>query len=196
MEEGNAGLELVANAAKMQELFVDESSDISEPALPALAYNEDGYRGEIEAYLSQVREFAVQNGKRKFLGALSQEYDSIPESEFASKHKVIQDELTESSNELESMPSETEYMNCVAGDGTYLQKEFFPILPGGMTKRLIIDMNAEDAKKHDMVVGQKATVLLLPRQQVQYLHAARPKGLHMLSFNCNDQRLNDLIKEE
>lgn len=195
-EDANAGLDLIADSTKMRELFADESGDIAQPSLPALNYNEDGYREEIKAYLVQMREYAIKTGKNGVYEALGQAYEAIPEEEFAEKRRTIQLELAEESNELANMPDEITFIQSVTGDGSYLRKEFFPVLPGGMTRRLVVDANPEDARKHDSIVGQKATVLLLPGAQIQYLDAAKPKGLHMLSFNCDQKRLDDLIKEE
>lgn len=191
----DVGLDLLHDKRKMTDILGPEIQPYVCPPLPSFSYNENGYDGEIKNYLISMLHYAIRQSRADYQRELIKVFEAVTSEEIEKKKEIISRKLRDNSVELSKLPNEKQFIASVSGDGKYLNKCFFPIRPGGVTKKLVIDFNEQDAVSHDQEVGQNATVLLISDMQMMYLNASLPKGLQMLSFDCDDERLSDLIKE-
>lgn len=191
----SVGLELLSDREKMSELFDASMISATKPQLPSLLYNEAGYYQDIETYLEQVRTCAIVEAKKLYLETLQKAYSSISDEEIALKKIDINKKLAEANAQLAYVPSEKEFIEG-ANDtaGTTMISFFSPINPGGVTKRLIVDSSVKDAERHDSKVNREVTVMLLPEIQAT-ITSTKPKAIQMLTFDCDRNRLDDLIRE-
>lgn len=189
------GVELLTNRLKLGELFDTGGISIVHAQLPGFAYNENGYDQEIQSYLTQVRDCAAAEGRKAFLEKLREAYASVTEDEITQKKIRINQLLTETNAELALVPSEETFIKELRDSGAALSAYFKPTKPGGMTKRLLIDSDVNAAQRHDAMVNKDVTVMLLPGFQTSTVSAVKPKAFQLLSFDCDMDRIEDLIKE-
>lgn len=195
LQSCSVGIELLSDRKKINELFDGSMIGTMRPQLPGLVYNESGYEQEIGTYLEQVRNCAIAEAKKNYLESLQDAYKLISDEEIAQKKIEINQQLADANAQLALVPSEKDFIEG-ANDtaGSTMLSFFSPINPGGVTKRLIVDSTVGEAQRHESMANKEVTIMLLPEIQAT-IASTRPKALQLLSFDCDRNRLDDLIRE-
>ena len=193
LKEAQVGLELRCDPAKIKEILPKAGDAGVQPQMPSLTYNESGYREEIDKYFKGVRDYAIQAAHRKFAQNLIDQCEKINVDERKKEKEEVGKKLSDEKNVLAGMPDEAGFLNMVTAS-LALPASFHPGMPGGSTTKVLIDLDANTAERHDKNVAG-CNIAYLPKEQMLLADDAETKAFHVLDFDCDKARLDDLIKE-
>ena len=194
IEAASVGLGLLSDSEKMTGILAPEKASGLPPAPPALAYKEDGYLSEIRNYLESVQAFTKQKAVANFMDRLLKAYQNISQDYYDRQYADRKKRLQDTENALDGMPDETVFLRDAEGAGTNLSSSFYPVRPGGQSKRMVLEYDFNTGTDHERQLNADVTVMYLPKLQLISPDPIATKGLHVLSFNCTSERLEDLIK--
>lgn len=193
--EVGIGLKLEEDRSGVTMIFDSCGQTPIAPRLPALAYRKDGYLEEIGTYFSQVQSYALAKGRESFLKSLAGAYGKIDDEEIRKRKGELEKQLRDAQNEFAAVPGEEEFLAGVSAVGQVLHTNFHPNIPGGgATAKLVVDDLEENAAKHDAETPPDVNVIFLNGSRFASGGKMHTKAVHVLSFDCSQQRLNDLIR--
>lgn len=196
IEEAGVGLEMQKNRNRMESVLSPGRMTVAEPSMPKLIYKPEGPAGDIAAYLADVRKYAEAKVKFDYCNALCEAYRAIPESQYLEKQKELKEQAGRIDTRLEGMLDRKTFINMVQSGGALPMTCFYPVLGGGKQTNWAIARTAEDAAELDAhCTGSKTSVYFIDEETggLKTVDNAPIKALQILLFDCDDDRLRDLI---
>lgn len=193
-ERASVGLGLFSDRAKMKEILAPEKGVIFPPHTPEFNYNEKGYLAEIKQYLDQAQSYIIHKSAFTTREELLKAYLGIKEEYFAKQYSERRKLLQDTENELEGIPEEDAFLRDAESSGVNLSASFYPVKPGGLTKRILLEYDYKVAENHDNKTSTDIITMYFSYSQLIAPDPIGTRALHILSFNCTDDRLDDLIK--
>lgn len=194
-KEAGLGLGVYAKKHQMCDIFKASVKEEKEPHLPQLSYNPEGYSEEIQKFFSSYTDYAAVCAGNSFCRKLQAAYNTVPDEKINEQHQRAENDLKDKNNRLAATPDTTQFVQLICDDsGTGMRTGFLPQTPGGQTKKIIIGHDPKLAEKYQDTIANKATSMLLPRDGLLENESSVLKGLHILSFDCTKERLDDLLQ--
>ena len=194
IEEAKVGIDLEADTNMMISILQPERFAVSEPQMPGLAYSENGYSAEIGAYLMNVRRYAAESVKRAFGDALLNAYKEKDPSLFSEKRGVLMKQLGNINIRLSGVMTKEDFIGMVASDIPLRQTSFFPVIGGGTGITCVLCRNKGDEAELNAACPAVTYYIDEKFGGLKVLDEAPINALQLLLFDCDDQRLEDLIK--
>lgn len=188
------GVNLLTDEQKMTAIFTGERPTAFIPPSPHLAYNENGYLSEIKQYLDNYQTYAICKAEKLVMQGLLEAYQRIDRKEYEDRIVTEKKHLQDAENALDAIPTDSVFLSDAEGAGVNLTASFYPVMPGGQSKRVIIEHDSHIAAEHQKKVGSGAMVAYIPKSQLIVQDTINTRALHILSFDCTNDRLDDLVK--
>ena len=196
IEEAGVGLKMQKDKVRMESILSPGRMTVAEPSVPKLNYRPEGPAGDIAAYLAEVRRYAEVKVKFDYCNALCEAYKAIPESEYQQKQKELKDQGDRIDTHLEGILDRKGFINMVESGAALPMTCFYPVLGGGKQSNWAIARTLEDADELDShCTGSKTSVYFIDEETggLKTVDNAPIKALQILLFDCDDDRLRDLI---
>lgn len=194
IEKAGVGIELEEDSALMSGILQPEKVRIPEPMAPGLAYSETGYTTEIEKYLKDMRHYAAGKVKQAYAQALYDSYRAIDVAQFAEKRAQLNKHLANVNIHLTGLLSRNKFFDMVATEAQLPQATFFPVLGGGSSASFVLCRKQQDHADLNQVCPHKTFYIDEKFGGLKTLDESPMMALQLLLFDCDDQRLEDLIK--
>lgn len=196
--QARVGIQLERDAAQMQHLLMP---GIDNPVSITLRLSpQEDNSPNIARELEAERDLVARDIKLKLLEAMRMAYESRQESYYDEKESDLNKQLNDTNAKLNDLLSDTKLVNLVIGGRSLPRTCFTPILAGGSAFTAIIcrDDAGADLLNTDAVLMSPYSVssyrIDAKHGGLKTIDGAPMKALQMLFFDCNDDRLDDLIK--
>ena len=191
LEQAGVGIQLEADAERMQAILRPEKMTVAPPLAPSLAYKPEGW------YLLGVRRHAAAKAKQDVAQSLLDAYRKIPASVYTDKQSKLTKQLKQVETRLGNIMSRGELINLLPTGAPLPETCFFPILGGGFTASWAICREPADAVDLDAVCGGGNTTVYYIDKNVgglKLVDNAPIKAVQIVLSNCDDAHLNDMIR--
>lgn len=194
------GIALEENRQEMRRMLDMGLQRVDIPTAPTLRYNEDGYTPEITQYFQEVLRHGIYEAKAHLEKTLLSAYEAIPADSFDTRKAQYQQVLDGVKHELRYTVQESDFCLSARDAGSLLKAGFAPqaATTGGITRRHLLCRVKETAQRLSETYGRpELTVSLIAGTAagLKTMDSAPVKALHILSFDCTETCLLDLITE-
>lgn len=196
IEKAGVGVQLEMDTIRMTTRLTPDRMSMAAPQPPALPYKEAGWKLEITDYLNAVVEYAAAKVKFEYGTALCEAYKQVPESLYMDKQRDLSTRLGRVETRLKGVMDRTAFIKLAAAGATLPLAAFFPILGGGTQANWVLTRARADYEElDDRCSGTKTAVYFIDEKVggLKLVDNAPIKALQVLLFNCDDDRLKDLI---
>ena len=195
-----AGIGFVENRALVQSLLAPQLKAVTDTIPPSLAYNEQGYYGEIRDYLAAKLEYGIYKGKKWFYETLLETFKGFSDVKITRRRSEMQEELNMVQNNMNHVPTKQAFCDQAIGAGGGLDAQFVAVFgaSGDLTMKYLVCRKDEDRSwmENNCFIGQQQELRFYIHETTGGLvsrDAAPIKALQVLLFDCTDLRLNELF---
>lgn len=196
IEEAGIGVGMEKDTDRMISILTPARMTMVPPQPPALKYQKNGCAQEITNYLVSVREYAAAKTKFDYCNALCEAYKAIQTTHYDQKKAGLKEQEGQVDTRLGGLMDRSTFINMAAAGNPLPMSCFYPVLGGGNQMNWVITRTQADAVDLDsLCAGTKTMVYYIDEQSggLKMVDNAPIKALQILLFDCDDDRLQDLI---
>ena len=196
LEKAGVGVELEKNAPRMELRLTPQRMTSAAPQPPALPYKKSGWTQEINDYLNAVVEYAAAKVKFTYGEALLAAYKQVPQESYAAREKNLKLQLSRVETRLKGVMNRETFISLATSTEALPLACFYPVLGGGHQSNWVLTREQEDFRSlSGMCSGTKTLVYYIDERSggLKLVDTAPVKALQVLIFNCDEDRLLDLI---
>ena len=189
--QARVGIQLERDAIQMQRLL---TPGIDNPVSITLRLSpQEDNAPNIARELEAERDLVARDIKLKLLEAMRKAYESRKEGYYDEKESDLNKQLNDTNAKLNDLLSDTKLVDLVIGGRSLPRTCFTPILAGGSAFSAII---CRDNAGANLLNPYSLSSYRIDAKHggLKTIDGAPMKALQMLFFDCNDDRLDDLIK--
>ncbi len=200
LETAAVGIALESDRTEMRRLLDVTLQRVDIPGIPTLKYQEEGYSEEIGQYFQESLRRGIYQAKEYLAQQLIAAYDAITDENLSARAEKYQQQLDAIAHELRQTIQEPEFCASARGSGEHLESCFAPRAATSMggTRRYLLCRAKETAERLSDAYGRQELFVGLingTSAGLKTLDSAPVKALHILSFDCTPECLQDLITE-
>ena len=197
LEKAGVGVALEKNAPRMELRLTPQKIHTPAPQPPVLNYRSSGrWTQEINDYLNSVVEYAAAKVKFTYGEALLAAYKKVPAESYAAREKDMRLQLSRVETRLKGVMDRQQFISLATTTTPLPLACFFPVLGGGSQSNWVLTREQDDFQMlTGMCSGTQNVVYYIDERTggLKLVDNAPVKKLQAMIFNCDQNRLQDLI---